>query len=309
MWDRALPGERPGNDVDAVTIKTRSGQASGGVAMTPAPLRTAALAAAWLLTCALAAGACAVRGFVPPAGTTVAFPGAASAWEEATARCRGAQLFVAAIRINGWVGSRSNGIPSATMGTAVTRTNDIYLDIVPSFGGTYLQLAGRDGEATFLLLRDRRFAQEPAREILEALTGLRWTPLDLLDVMSGCVAPLEVSVRGERTGPFVHIPLSPTAEVWLRQVDEQWRVVAGRRDGRLIEYRQFEGVWPSDVRVTASEPAPLDLRFQLSQLQVNTDLPSSMFDLAVPSGFVSLTLEELRSIGPLRDIRQLPRQN
>jgi hypothetical protein len=277
--------------------------------MIPARMQTAALGAAWLVTCALATGACAARAFVPPSGPAVAFSEAAGAWDEATMRCRGARIFVAAIRMNGWVGTRDNSLAPPTMNVAVTRTNDIYLEVQAPIGGPYLQLAGRDGQATFLLTRDQRVAQEPSRDIVEALTGLRWTPRDLLDVMSGCVAPADTAVSGERTGQFVHIPLSATAEVWLRQVGGHWRVVAGRKDGWLIEYRQFEGVWPTDVRVTAPEPTPLDLRFQLSQFQVNVDLPATTFELTVPSGFIPLTLEELRSIGPLRDGGHEPARN
>jgi hypothetical protein len=39
----------------------------------------------------------------------------------------------------------------------------------------------------------------------------------------------------------------------------------------------------------------------MSQINVSVDLPPTTFTLTVPSHFQTITLEDLRSIGPLRD--------
>lgn len=245
-------------------------------------------------------GGCATRVFTPPAGGGTPFPEAAEVWSAATARCRDARVFVAEIRINGWVGSRDTRI-APTMHGAVTRTDDIYMEVPAPFGSPFLQMAGRSGNATLVLPRDRRVLREPAREIVAALTGLRWGARELLDVLSGCAVTPAGDVRGERFGRDVRMTLSPTAHAWVREDGGRWQVRAAQIDGWLVEYRLFQDAWPREVRVTAAGATPVDLKFSLSKVQVNIELPASAFTLTAPEGFDPMSLEELRASGPLRE--------
>lgn len=66
--------------------------------------------AAWgLLGSAALATACAPRFYAPPTGPGESFADAASVWQALTARCRDARVFVAEIRVDGWVGASRNG--------------------------------------------------------------------------------------------------------------------------------------------------------------------------------------------------------
>jgi hypothetical protein len=257
----------------------------------------------WWVPAVLVATGCAARVFTPPAGPAEPFADAALVWQQATASCRGAQRFVAEIRVNGWVGTKDQRI-APTLHGAVTRDDDVYLEY-PAPGGPVLQMAGRAGDATFLLPRDTRVLRDRTRNIVAALTGLQWGGRELLDVLSGCVAAPDGPVTGERIGQHLKVALSPTTRVWLREYAGQWRVRAAEVEGWLVEYEMFNGSWPSDVRVTSQGATPLDLRFLLAQVQVNIPLPVTTFTLTVPDHFQVMTIEELRSIGPLRD-RQSP---
>ena len=58
------------------------------------------------------------------------------------------------------------------------------------------------------------------------------------------------------------------------------------------------------VRLRSSGSGPVvDITATLSQIEANTDLSAEVFDLELPAGTTSMTLEELREAGPLRDAR------
>ncbi|MBM3751997.1 MAG: hypothetical protein FJW21_12585 [Acidimicrobiia bacterium] len=257
----------------------------------------------WVLPVVFATG-CAARVFTPPSGPAVPFSDAARVWEQATTRCLGAQRYVAQLRVRGWVGTRDQRI-AQTLNGAVTRTDDIYLEL-RMLGSTVFQMAGEAGQATFVLPRDTRVLRAPTRDIVEALTGLRWGSRESLDVLTGCVAVPAGVVSGTRTGPFLNVKLAESTTAWLRQRDAAWQVHAARIEDWLVEYRAYQGGWPSDVRVTSTGTTPLDLQFTVSQVRVNLDpidLPPETFVVTVPDHYLPMTLEELRSIGPLKDGR------
>ena len=247
------------------------------------------------------ASACATRRYVPPSGPGTPIAEAATMWSEMTARCRGARVFLAEIRVDGWVGESRQRVP-ATMHGALTRDDDIYLE-VPAPGRSVVQMAGRAGQAVFLLPRDERVLRAGSRDIMEALTGLRWGAKDLLNVLSGCVGDPSAPVTGQRHERRAAIELGPGVRAWARQVSGAWHLEAGSRDGLLVEYLAHDGAFPSVVRVTSTAPdvTPLALTFRLTQVQVNVDLGPGTFVLNVPDTFVSMTLEDLRATRPLRE--------
>lgn len=258
-------------------------------------------APAWIVPVALVASGCAARVFTPPVGPASPLPEAPAVWTQLTASCRDAQRYVAELRVQGWVGTRDQRI-SRTLHGAVTRNDDVFLELL-IVGTTVFQMAGQQGEATILLPRDERVLRAPTRDIVEALTGLQWGGRELLDVLTGCVAAPVGEVTGERIGTSARITLAPDTHVWLHERGGEWELKAAKIADWLVEYPVFEGRWPRDVRVTSTGATPLDLRFTVSQVNVNIDLPPTTFALNVPERFVPMTIEELRSLGPLRERR------
>lgn len=258
-------------------------------------------AAWWIVPVALVASGCAARVFTPPTGPFEPFADAPAVWTQLTASCRDAQRYVAELRVQGWVGARDQGI-SRTMHGAVTRDDDVYLEL-QIVGATVFQMAGRNGEATILLPRDERVLRAPTRDIVAALTGLQWGGRELLDVLTGCVAAPVGDVTGERIGTSARVTLSPSTHAWLRERGGRWELEAAQVADWLVEYRLYDGRWPREVRVTSTGATPLDLRFTVSQINVNVDLPPTTFTLNVPERFIPMTIEELRSVGPLRERR------
>jgi hypothetical protein len=258
-----------------------------------------ALAAAVFST----ASACASRLYTPPAGPGAPFPEAAAAWTSLTERCRGVQRYVAEISVTGWVGATREGVGSTLHG-ALTREDDIYLE-VRVLSSIALQMAGRAGQAVFLLPRDQRVLRAASRDIVQAMTGLNWGPRDLLNVLSGCVNDAPEAVIGERFDARASIDLGGGSRAWVRQVGGAWQLEAAARDGLLVEYLARESTFPSMVRVTttASGITPLALTFRLGKIQANIDLEPRTFELDVPAGFAPMSLEDIRVTRPLREVK------
>jgi hypothetical protein len=262
----------------------------------------------WLILVPLAitvmTGGCATKIYAPPTGPGVPFTEAATVWQAVTTTCRNAHRFIVEIHVDGWagVGDSRQRLPDVPMHTALTRDDDIYLE-VPAPGKSVVQMAGRAGQAVFLLPREDRVLRAASRDIVDRLIGLHWGPKDLLNVLTGCVTTPSGELTGTAYGPQVSIELGGDAHAYLRQREGRWQLEAANRDGLLIEYREYLGALPSIVRVssTAASGTPLRLTFKLDQHQVNTDLNASTFTLEVPSNFLPMTLEELRSVKPLRE--------
>jgi hypothetical protein len=249
--------------------------------------------------CVAGTSACATRLYRPPTEPSAPFADAAGVWRAVSARCSDARIFVAEIRVDGWVGSSRQRF-SATLHSAFTRENDLYLE-VPGPGRSFVQMAGRAEHTVLLLPRDERVLRAPTRDIVEALTGLRWDGVDLLNVLSGCVTDPAPNVTGRTHADRAAMDLGRDTRAWIRKRQGVWQVEAATRDGLLVEYRARDGVFPSEVRVsaTAAGSTPLQVTFRISQVQVNVDLDPKTFTLIVPGPFVPMTLDDLRSVRPL----------
>jgi hypothetical protein len=257
---------------------------------------------AGLVLLTVSAAACAARLYTPPIGPGAPFADAALTWTTLTARCRDARLFLAEIRVDGWVGASRERVP-ATLHGALTRTDDIYLEVPVPMGRPMVQMAGRAGQAVFLLPRDERVLRGSARDIVEAMTGLKWGARDLLNVLTGCVNDQSAEVTGRRYEDRAAMDLGAGVRAWLRQTGGAWALDAASRDGLLVEYLARDGAFPSLVRVTttAKDTTPLALTFHLTHVQANIDLDTDPFVLQVPPGYVPMTLEDLRAARPWRE--------
>jgi len=252
------------------------------------------------LACVAAlACACATTRVAFPAGPSEAAPEAPQAWQTATEACRGAHTFSAEIHVNGRVGAEP--LRSVTLQGAMTRNGEMRLVAVAFAGSPIFTLAGRTEQATLTLPRERRALTAPAADIIAALVGIRLTPVDWLDLLSGCVATAPANA-GVRIGGATIVTLQADAgRVRLQQDGASWRIVAGDRPDLLVEYREYQGRWPRVARVTSHPGAAVavSLNMTISQIFVNTPTQARMFALDVPADYSPMTLDELRAIGPL----------
>ena len=95
---------------------------------------------------------------------------------------------------------------------------------------------------------------------------------------------------------------TPTARVFLRHDAGGWRVAAAATGSLIVEYRQFEGPWPSQVRINSApgRTPQIDVSFDAQpDRDQSAPLEPSVFSLAVPADAVPLTLQQLRDAGPL----------
>jgi outer membrane lipoprotein-sorting protein len=99
----------------------------------------------------------------------------------------------------------------------------------------------------------------------------------------------------------VVLALEGGAVLYLRRGDGgALQLRAARRDGWQIEYGAWEGGYPRSVRLLSTAAPQVDMTAQLSQLEANVDLDRAAFEVNVPPDALPITLDELRSAGPLR---------
>lgn len=184
------------------------------------------------------------------------------------------------------------------------------LEGVAPFGPPAFILVARDGSATLLLPRDDRVVTGvSAADILEALAGVRLDPATLRTILAGCLSPAPDPVAGRSyANGWMAIDLRDGATAYLRRDQAQWRVVAGLLPGIAVQYDQFEGGLPRQVRIDSRAGAPsagagtsveVSLALALSDLGTNITLNPAAFTVDVPPDAVAMTLAELREAGPL----------
>ena len=273
--------------------------------------------------CALAlvtAAACAGAALRQPEGPSrpVSDEEAARAFQQASARCRGARTLTAEIAVSGRVG------PHRLRGRVLAgfeRPGFLRLEAPAPFGAPIFILAARGNRATLLLPRDRRVLTEASVDaVIEALTGIRRSADDLLALLAGCL--VNDPAPGAAAGPkrfdsgWLGQPLVSGDEAFLREDGSQWRIFAGR--GRTasdngagpawtVTYAGFSTDYPGQVRIT-QEPAAgataqvrADVTFSVSQLEANIPIDAAAFRLEIPGDAMPMTLAELRQIGPLAE--------
>ena len=238
---------------------------------------------------ALLGSACAIRGFVAPAGPPVPMSNAIAAWEEATSHCRNATTFSASIHLSGRAGGeRLHG----TIDGAVTSADQIRLD-AHVLGQTAFVLAGNANSATFLLPRDNRVLTARAADIVEALTGLTWSPSELLRIFSGCLAKVDAAAPAVRIADRARFTTS-AGDVYLRQRSGHWTIDGAVLNAITVLYDQVTDGWPHTLVIVRTGARPLSIKLRLDQIDTK-DLPATAFAVTVPRDATPLTLEELRN--------------
>ena len=218
---------------------------------------------------------------------------------QVSAACAGVRTLTAEIGLSGRAGDeRLRGRVVA----GFERPASMRLEAVGPFARRLFTLAARDGAATLLLESESRILRNaPPEDILGALTGVTLAPSDLQAILTGCVTPSPRPTAGRlhRHG-WASIDLEPAAVVYLVRQAGQWQLRAARRQGWQIEYPQWQGQFPQSVRMRSTAAAvPVDVTTEISQLVTNVDLDAAAFRVDAPADARPLTLEELRSAGPL----------
>lgn len=260
---------------------------------------------------ALGVSACAPVQVRLPAGPWTADPTAVEAFTEATAACRGARTLTAEIGVSGRAGeTRVRGRLLA----AVERPGRVRIEAIAPFGAPIFILAGRDGRATLLLPRERRYvAEADTSELLEAITGLRRSVDDLLALIAGCAVANAGPAPGSRNrAGWLAVGVDADVTAFLRRDGGGWRLRAASHAGGapalppwLIEYGDFVSGFPATIRLREGAPdspagTSVDLTLRIAQREVNVAVDPAAFSV-VTRGAATMTLDELRQLGPLAD--------
>ncbi|MFN2444055.1 MAG: hypothetical protein ABR606_00475 [Vicinamibacterales bacterium] len=242
---------------------------------------------------------CAAKLPARPSGTAAPDASATTLFTEVTRQCRGLRTVTTVIALSGRAGSeRLRGRLHA--GFAAPQA--IRLEGIAPFGPPAFVLAGQQDRATLFFPRENRVLPDtPVADVLERLTGLDLGADDLRLVLSGClVAEAPTSGGQSWTNGWKSVPLAPDRVAYLRQASAMW-VVAGADYGAWrIDYADHLNGWPRTVRVRSSQGGVVDLTARLDELEINVDLPSSAFVVDVLPDATPISLDDLRSVAPLR---------
>lgn len=243
---------------------------------------------------------CAPKRIALPTDPGAPLPDFAQIHEQVSSQCRGARTVTAELALSGRAGDQK------LRGRVVfgfERPDAMRLEGVAPFGSPAFILVARDGEATLLLPRDERVVRGAAPEsVLGALTGVTLSPADLGALVTGCVVANPRPIAGHlHTNGWASIDLDGGASIFLQRAQDGWHVRAARRGEWEVEYPEWQGRFPTSVRLRSDARASVDVTAAISQLEVNVDVPASAFTVTIPPGVRALSIDELRANGPLRE--------
>ena len=258
------------------------------------PLRRLACAIAGL---GLLAG-CAGRPFNLPADPGAPLPDPGRIHAALIASCSGVRTITAELGLSGRAGGeRVRGRAVAGFEAPAS----MRLEGLAPFGPPAFILATPGGEATLLLPRESSVLRgAPAQDILGALTGVALAPADLMAILTGCGSPSRRAVSGfQHRGGWTSIELDDGTRLYAGGAENVLRLRIVRRGEWEIHYREWQGRFPSEVRLISSA-AGVDVRVGVSQLEANVPLDPAAFRVDVPADAAPISLEDLREAGPLR---------
>jgi hypothetical protein len=243
-----------------------------------------------------------------PAGPGVPASDGSLVLSRATSACRAVRTFTAELGVTGSVAShRVRGRVLA--GAAVPAS--IRLEAPAPFGAPLFIFVAAGENATLVLPRDDRMLEHGQPEaVLEAMTGVPLSAVQLFSILTGCpIGPADVG--GARTigDAWRLIPgVGEGDDLYLRREDgSNWHLVtlvhraeAGR--GFRADFHGFQRDLPSVVRITsatAARSSSFDLVVTLSQVELNVPLTADAFHVRVPESAKPITVDELRETGLL----------
>ena len=250
------------------------------------------------------AAACGPRRLALPTDPGSALPDYAAIHADVARACTGVTTLTAEIALSGSAGGeRLRG----TLHAGFKRPSLMRLELrVSPFGAPAFVLGAAAQGTTLLFPRNNQVLRDAgADQILAALTGLALTPADLRAILTGCVVATPEPIAGRtHSGGWIAIDLRDRATLYLRRVDNRWRVMAARRDDLRIEYAEWPTAadFPSRVRLNATMPVAVDLQAGLAGISTNETIDDdAVFSVRVPPDAEPITLEQLRQSGPLKE--------
>ena len=250
-----------------------------------------------LVSASLFAASCAARTPARPSGAETPAPDAIVHFDALTSHCAGLRTMTAELSLSGHAGDqRLRGRVIA----GLERGGSVRLEGVAPFGAPIFILAAKGERATLLLPRDRRVLDDaPVTQVVERLTGLALSADDLLQALAGCVGAGAAANGRQWPGGWDGVDAPGDRTVLLRQQGGAWQLAAVDAPGWRADYRAIQNGVPREVRLR-SDDGQVDFTAAVQQLEMNTAIDAAAFDLAVPADATPMTLDELRSVAPLR---------
>ena len=255
---------------------------------------------------ATSVSACAARVPPRPSGASADDPTAVDAFTQATASCKGLRTFTSALRLSGRVGDeRLRG----TLLTGLAAPASVRFEAVAPFGQPVFILAGRNNRATLFLPRENRVLTDAALPtVLERLTGVNLSGGDLRLVLTGCLSETAAAADGKRwpngwQAVTIAGASGDSITAYLRVVGGRPVVAAADHGAWRVDYADHANGFPRSVRLRSASGAAIDLTAAIDELQVNAGIEDAAFDVAVPAGARPMTLEDLKSVAPLRETK------
>lgn len=253
-----------------------------------------------VVSAVLLIAACAARAPLRPAGAGAADAAAVDAFAAATRACAGLRSLTAEIGLSGRAaGEKMRGRLLAGFAAPASAR----LEAVAPFGPPVFILAATDDRGTVLFPRDKRALQDtPVADVLGRLTGLNLGAGELRLLLSGCLVDGVQATDGKSfAGGWRRVSLGARRTAYLRDAGGQPLVMAADYGDWQIDYAEHLNGWPRVVRVRGASGTDIDVTARLRQLEINVTLDPMTFDVEIPAGTERITLDELRSIAPLRD--------
>jgi outer membrane lipoprotein-sorting protein len=246
--------------------------------------------------------ACAHRPPILPTAAGTPFPDFSSAYQQATASCRGVKTITASMGMSGKAG---NTKLRGRIDAGFAAPGRARLEGIPPFGKPVFVLVADNGTGTLVLTRDDRVLRDaPPEQIVEALAGVALTPDDLRTVVSGCGfttgEPSSGTLVNEHQSAWL-VLVFPQTTTYLSRRNDTWHVVAATRGPVTVNYTNDDSGRPGivDIRATSQGRDTANIRLRLSDVDINTTLDPRTFEVDLPARPVPLTLEELRRAGPM----------
>lgn len=243
---------------------------------------------------------CAARVPLRPTGSSSPDPGAVQAFADATRACAGLSTMTAEIGLSGRAaGERVRG----RLLTGFAAPASARLEAVAPFGPPAFILAARDDRGTVLFPRDKRVLPDTnVADVLQRLTGLDLGAGELRLLLSGCLVETPVATDGRAwSSGWRAVTLGDGRAAYLRDVAGQPHVLAADYGAWQIDYAEHQNGWPRLVRVRAKNASDTDITARVQQLEINVTLDPRAFDVDVPADSERITLDDIRSVAPLRD--------
>jgi len=261
-----------------------------------------------LSAAAVLASACGPALMRLPAGPGAPASDGALVFSQATAACRDVRTFTAELAVTGSAAShrvRGRVLAGAAMPASLR------LEAPAPFGAPLFIFAATGEDATLVLPRDGRMLEHgrPAA-VLEAMTGVPLSAVQLLSILTGCpIGPVDLSRARTVGDDWRVVPgVEEDDELYVhREGRSSWHLVALEHRGEpgrgfRADFHGFERDLPRVVRImstTAARASSFDLVVTLSQVEVNVPLPADAFQVRVPESAIPITVEELRATGLL----------